>query len=229
MLKKETIVEKKLSTELNLQEMEAVENIEPVQEIVMIKCETKNAEETGVEVQFNKSESVSAKEILLKSSKKRKKTTSDNSNQRIRRVKLVTLSRKQKLYKCTKCDFQSGLTEMKRHKTAVHYTIGVCNICGKSMRTDNLARHVKDHEGYKCPQCGKHCKYYAILRAHLNDHKGINLPCDICGKIFHYSGDLNLHRKKHCKLKYHNFCYNFFMNVLQFCYERVTNNGCGRL
>lgn len=147
-LKTETIVEKSLSTELNLKEME--ENIEPVQEIVMIKCETKNSEGTeAVEVQFNKSESLSAKEIPLKSSKKRKKTTSDNSNQRIRRVKLVTLSRKQKLYKCTKCDFQSGLTEMKRHKTAVHYTIGVCNICGKSMRTDNLARHVKDHEGYK--------------------------------------------------------------------------------
>lgn len=192
----------KVSEEITLQVTESVEENDVVQNIEMIKCETKNSEKEAIQTQVSNSESISTEEIVLKGLKRRKKpTTLDNPGLRIRRIKLVSISRKQKIYKCTKCDFQSDLTEMKRHKTAMHYTIGVCNICGKSMRTDNLARHVKDHEGYKCPQCGKHCKYYAILRAHLNDHKGINLPCDICGKIFHYSGDLNLHRKKHCKLK----------------------------
>lgn len=123
----------------------------------------------------------------------------------IRRKKFQWVSKRKRRYFCSQCDFYSeDKTEIKKHKTSAHVAIGICNICGKSMRADNLSKHIRNHYGnHICPECGKKCNHYEALRAHLYEHKGTKLPCEICGKTFFYHGDLNRHVKKHCKLNVH--------------------------
>lgn len=130
-----------------------------------------------------------------------------NSNKKLRtrnetRRKRYQCLSKNRGYYCSKCNFYSDdKTAIKKHKTSAHVALGICNICGKSMRSDNLGKHIRNHYGnHICPECGKKCNHYEALRAHLYEHKGTKLPCEICGKTFFYHGDLNRHVKKHCKL-----------------------------
>lgn len=107
-----------------------------------------------------------------------------------------------KIYKCKKCHFTcTGELAYRRHKTSVHYDRGMCNVCGKTMRRENLSKHVRNHShSHVCSECGENFKNYHNLRKHINKyHKQVELYCKICGKIFYQNGDLNCHFKKHCK------------------------------
>lgn len=108
-----------------------------------------------------------------------------------------------KTYECKSCDFTcTELSKWHNHKRTKHYPRGVCNICGKSMRNDNLHKHIKSHSEspVTCTHCGKVFKNSESLRAHSFIHTGPELVCDLCGKIYKYRGEYNRHMKRHsCK------------------------------
>lgn len=111
--------------------------------------------------------------------------------------------RKGRPYYCKECNFTcTGHLAWKKHQQSKHFECATCKICGKIMRKENLSKHVKNHSnGHVCKECGECFRNYQNLRTHTYErHKGTELHCEICGKVFYYHGDLNRHVKHHCKL-----------------------------
>lgn len=108
-------------------------------------------------------------------------------------------NRSKRQFFCSDCNFISeDITQLKAHRRITHCTTGVCSICGKTMRKDNLSKHIKNHtSNFTCNQCGQTFKNYDSLRSHTYQHRGEQLPCEVCGKLFYYHGDLNRHVKRH--------------------------------
>lgn len=110
-----------------------------------------------------------------------------------------------RMYSCNVCNFSCReYSKWQNHKRTYHYTPGICNICGKSMRTDNLLKHVRSHSSppVPCNICGKIFKNSESLRSHSFTHQGIDHSCKICGKTYSYKGELTRHmRRQHGKHK----------------------------
>lgn len=125
---------------------------------------------------------------------------SDNEKRNIS-VKLIRYVRRQ--YKCNLCDFScKESTKFQNHNRTFHYAKGVCNICGKAIRADNLRKHIINHNStpVNCKECGKVFKNNESLRSHMFLHKGVEYSCEICGKVYNYKGELTRHMKqKHGK------------------------------
>lgn len=104
-------------------------------------------------------------------------------------------------FPCDQCSFVTpDRIVLATHKKTTHYLKGVCSICGKTMRKDNLGKHIRNHTSdYSCNECGITLKNYDTLRSHMYKHKGQELHCEFCGKVFYYHGDLNRHVKRHSK------------------------------
>lgn len=132
-------------------------------------------------------------------------------------------------YNCTDCNSTfKGYLVWRRHQQTVHAERGMCNVCGKTMRKENLSKHVRNHSnGHVCKVCGESFKNYVLMRTHTYErHKGTKLDCNICGKIFHYHGDLNRHVKFHSKLT----CFFLILHNVQHVQDNIkqhgeTNNG----
>lgn len=120
-------------------------------------------------------------------------------------------------YHCDQCDFVTKERALiASHKRTQHSLKGVCSICGKTMRKDNLGKHIKNHTSdYTCSECGVTLKNYDTLRSHMYKHKGQELHCEFCGKVFYYHGDLNRHVKRHSK--YYTALYPIQCSLVFFC------------
>ncbi|KAB0799643.1 hypothetical protein PPYR_07523 [Photinus pyralis] len=75
----------------------------------------------------------------------------------------------------------------------------VCNVCGVTIRSDNLNKHILIHieDPVNCTVCGKTCKNSESLRSHMIMHRGITYSCKICTKVYKHRGGLIAHRKRH--------------------------------
>lgn len=125
----------------------------------------------------------------------------ENKNQPQPRNTMLRRRNARRQYSCDKCSFVTHERALlSSHKKTTHYLTGVCSICGKTMRKDNLGKHIKNHTSdYTCSECGIALKNYDQLRSHMYKHKGQELPCEFCSKVFYYHGDLNRHVKRHSK------------------------------
>lgn len=105
---------------------------------------------------------------------------------------------RQKLYKCSKCDFQT--TEYKKHRSHTqNHGVKICNVCGKFITASNMAKHISIHTDppIACHECGKICKNTESLRGHLILHKGINRTCRLCGEWYKERAAYIAHVKGH--------------------------------
>lgn len=112
-------------------------------------------------------------------------------------VKLIRYAKRH--YKCDLCNFScKESTKFQNHNRTHHYSKGVCNICGKTLRADNLRKHINMHNAkpVNCEECGKVFKNGESLRSHMFLHKGIEHSCEICGKVYNYKGELTRHMKR---------------------------------
>lgn len=114
-------------------------------------------------------------------------------------------NKKNKLYKCDKCNFESS--EHKKYKIHLqNHSMKMCTICGKFISALNLKKHITIHTGspVQCKECGKVCKNAESLRGHVVIHKGINRKCKICeGEVFTERAAYVAHMKTHkCKTKF---------------------------
>lgn len=103
-----------------------------------------------------------------------------------------------KVYKCQKCEFScTEILKWQSHKRNYHITPGICNICGKSMRRENVSTHIKSHSSppVPCKICGRIFKNSESLRTHMVVHSGVKNICTICGKIFAYKSCLRRHMR----------------------------------
>ncbi|KAK5643258.1 hypothetical protein RI129_007103 [Pyrocoelia pectoralis] len=75
----------------------------------------------------------------------------------------------------------------------------ICNICGVTIRSDNIKKHILIHteEPVNCQVCGNTCKNSESLRSHMIMHKGIIYQCKICTKVYKHRGGLTAHKKRH--------------------------------
>ncbi|XP_066252604.1 zinc finger protein 664-like [Euwallacea similis] len=105
------------------------------------------------------------------------------------------------IYQCTKCELQFDTrVRLKRHKKSAHITAGICNICGKVVRSDNLSKHVRMHseDPVKCPECGRGFKNNESMRSHKLLHKNKDgYTCEFCGKSFKRKQGHTKHLKLH--------------------------------
>lgn len=129
------------------------------------------------------------------------------SNSKPLRTQKYTVS--QKRFSCEKCDYTCvGQIALRKHQLSRHYECVSCSICSKLVRRANLSRHIRNHsQGQVCKECGEDFKNFDDLKVHKYEkHKRVELPCNICGKVFHYQGALNRHIKLHCEY----LCYFLF-------------------
>lgn len=113
----------------------------------------------------------------------------------------ILIRQPKRMYSCNLCNFSCReYSKWQNHRRTYHYAPGICNICGKSMRTDNLLKHVRSHSALPvpCKVCGKVFKNSDSLRSHSFTHRGIEHTCTICGKTYNYKGELTRHiRRQH--------------------------------
>lgn len=79
---------------------------------------------------------------------------------------------------------------------------GVCNICGKTLRVDNLSNHIRVHseKPVPCKICGRTLKNSNSLRGHLELHKNASFSCKVCGQVLRSKQTLHRHLKiKHSR------------------------------
>ncbi|XP_050436519.1 zinc finger protein 91-like [Adelges cooleyi] len=104
-------------------------------------------------------------------------------------------------YECMHCDKKFYMVaNLYKHKK-IHQTTTrmVCNICGRSYKSDRYFRiHLRDHENpekYKCLICGRLCMSRLSQISHMKSHT-TKINCDLCCKIF----TSNQSFKKHCDI-----------------------------
>ena len=114
-----------------------------------------------------------------------------------------------KEFPCDKCSkIFPTKSNLKQHHQRIHSTVRdyVCLVCNKGCVTKaELVNHMKYHTKEKSFVCDREgctfsCYMNADLKAHKNQHDGIMLTCDHCGKLFSKTSYLNYHIK-HVHLK----------------------------
>lgn len=62
----------------------------------------------------------------------------------------------------------------------------LCNICGISIRKENMRKHVRLHfdPAVKCDICGKMISRKAMSKHKRSQHGNEQFDCKICGKSF---------------------------------------------
>ncbi|CAH3116269.1 unnamed protein product, partial [Porites lobata] len=108
----------------------------------------------------------------------------------------------EKPFECTRCyktstcsqQVQCSKSGIKREKAGTEYH---CDICGKTFdRSDNLNTQSSIHTGekpFECTRCYKTCSD----KSALNQKAGTEYHCDICGKTFDRSDNLNTQSSIH--------------------------------
>ncbi|KAL1509277.1 hypothetical protein ABEB36_004039 [Hypothenemus hampei] len=103
-------------------------------------------------------------------------------------------------YKCKVCNeiFHSKF-KLFNHKKTKHDVPGICNVCGKKVRNDNLKKHIKLHSESpsKCKDCGKVLKNSESLRGHKLLHSDTAFTCEICGRSFKLKSEHTRHLRVH--------------------------------
>jgi len=119
-----------------------------------------------------------------------------------------------KKFKCSNCDEEfDTINEQRSHNISVHgsQTWKVCQICGKTVKSQCLWSHEKSHNEnmFKCEVCGKAFNTKTRYREHERIHTGEKpYVCQVCGAKFSRSNHLARHRLVHSGEKPHvcNLC-----------------------
>lgn len=108
------------------------------------------------------------------------------------------LIRKGEVRQCKLCNFKfTDYDEWEKHRNN-HRCI--CDVCGKSVRSDVIQVHLRTHtyDPVPCLKCGHILKNRGALNQHMNVvHRGILHKCDLCEKSFKLQHALYYHRKTH--------------------------------
>lgn len=105
---------------------------------------------------------------------------------------------------CKRCGFESADPKMwKKHLRIPPHALvafSVCNVCGKSMRSNNLKKHLQTHtyNAVTCKMCNHVLKNPESLRVHTAIvHPGVTFECDLCEKVFKIRHQYLFHRRTH--------------------------------
>lgn len=111
-----------------------------------------------------------------------------------------------KLRECNFCNFKTTQqSKWINHQRTFHRERIVCNICGMTVRKDNIKKHIKSHtEGpVPCNQCGNTLKNSESLRGHIwAVHRKFEFRCPLCEKMFTRRIDYYHHKRKQHMCEY---------------------------
>lgn len=133
-----------------------------------------------------------------------------NSDTKLRSQQTATVN-------SAKPELRKNSVENNSHELLKETKRGVCNICGKMVRLDNLSNHIRVHseKPVTCEICGRTLRNSNSLRGHLELHKNTSFPCKICGQILRSKQTLHRHLKiKHSRFLYLLFKYFFLSHHL---------------
>ena len=119
---------------------------------------------------------------------------------RLKSLKAHLARHKGEKYPCDQCGKEfTSKDPLKAHKKYVHVDVEkkACEICGKTVKSTLMKRHIKIHrnetEKKTCPIC---LKEVCNLINHLKIHKPPSFSCDVCLKTFTLSQNLKRHACK---------------------------------
>lgn len=192
------------NAKLTMQNINSEQLEDKTENVPLIKIEIQNDADDLIK---NEEEINNQSEIPERPVKKTTPTTRSKSESA--RIRTSTYCRNNitlrgRPYFCKECNFScTGHLAWKKHQQSKHFECATCKICGRILRKENLSKHIKNHSnGHVCKECGESFRNYENLRTHTYErHKGSELHCELCGKVFYYHGDLNRHVKHHCKCK----------------------------
>ena len=98
-------------------------------------------------------------------------------------------------YECKKCNNKVKESELKDHmKIHIKQKLD-CNNCGIIFKDkSDYHKHMRSHNIYECPECGRHCQKKSHLDEHLLVHRGVNLyKCPKCDWGFRRKDKRNRH------------------------------------
>jgi len=105
-------------------------------------------------------------------------------------------------FQCDQCDsvFKSS-SSLTIHRISHDATFCVCSVCGKSINSGMLKKHMQAHtseRSHRCKTCGKSFKTKSGLNLHSKLHTGVKpYKCDVCDYASPFIGRLNAHKATH--------------------------------
>ncbi|XP_064103099.1 zinc finger protein 883-like [Macrobrachium nipponense] len=112
-----------------------------------------------------------------------------------------------KPYECGVClaRYTSKGTLTKHLKFHTGENLLDCEVCGRKFtQNSHLKAHLRTHTGEKPFQCSICRKKFSLeydLKMHQTVHEGREMPCTICGKVFHHLGSFRGHMLRHSQTK----------------------------
>lgn len=113
-------------------------------------------------------------------------------------------------YDCDECDRSfSTIPQLRVHQKRHKLTQTECALCGKSVRSDYIQKHIATQHGEKCKQlichvCGKAFSTECVLKAHIKQHmephavqraKPERTECAVCKKMIRGKYSMKKHMK----------------------------------